>query len=442
MTSSVVPFPRPRRGPAGARLTLVEAGSFAAAALMLLIYSQGWEAPFFGAGQSVGDSAVVRAMFLPAYAIGVALMAQTPLRLAAGTLRQPCLIAILLIAALSLAWSVSPDQTSRRVLALFFTTLCGAVLAARFSWSRLAEALASAYVVLALASLVVGLFLPSIGRMSDIFPGSWRGVWLEKNTFGDTMALGSAVCAAAGAMSRPRAGFWWGAAVLCAVMVLMSTSKTALVSMLMGWGALGLVWTVRRGPAAGVAATWSAVVALGLFAGVAVFASDVVFGLLGKNATLTGRTDIWAAVMRQIEQRPWTGWGYGAIWDETTPWGPLAWIVHDTGFKPRHAHNAWLDQWLALGVPGLAAWAGFFLQTLAANVVALYRHKGAYLALPFFVIFSLMSLTESVAVDYNEMRWVIFTALAVKLALGDPPEAGRLRPEQRIPLPDRRPGIG
>jgi O-antigen ligase len=96
--------------------------------------------------------------------------------------------------------------------------------------------------------------------------------------------------------------------------------------------------------------------------------------------------------------------------------------VHDAGFRPRHAHNAWLEQWLAIGVPGLAAWACLFGQTLVANIVALYRDKGAYLALPFFVVFALTSLTESIAVQYNDMRWVLFVALAVKLALPDPPK--------------------
>jgi len=56
-------------------------------------------------------------------------------------------------------------------------------------------------------------------------------------------------------------------------------------------------------------------------------------------------------------------------------------------------------------------------ETLVANIVALYRQAGAYLALPFFVVYSLMTLTESIAVVYNDMRWVIFVALAVKLAL-------------------------
>lgn len=440
MTSGVVAFPRAER----ARWSLAERLTFAAAVVMLLVYSQGWEMPLFGAGDEVGDSALVRVLFLPAYAVGVALMAQAPLDLARGLVRQPFLIAIMAVATLSILWSVSPDQTSRRIFAIVFTTLSGAALASRFSWARLAEAFAAAFAVLAAVSLVTGLFAPSIGRMSDIFPGSWRGVWLEKNTFGGTMALGGAICAAAGLLNPRRAALWGGMAALSFLLVVMSTSKTSLVAMLLGVGALALVWAARRGPAASVAALWVAVVIFAVMAGTVIFASDFVFGLLGKDATLTGRTEIWAAVMRQIRARPWLGYGYGAIWDETGPWGPLAWIVHDVGFKPRHAHNAWLEQWLALGLPGLAAWAGFYLQTLAANVVALYREIGAYLALPFFVIFSLMTLTESVAVDYNELRWVIFVALAVKLALPDPATssgrkaAAQLRRHSEAPVGSRR----
>lgn len=37
-------------------------------------------------------------------------------------------------------------------------------------------------------------------------------------------------------------------------------------------------------------------------------------------------------------------------------------------------------------------------------------------ALPFLVIYSLLTLIESLAVTYNDVRWTIFVALAVKLA--------------------------
>ena len=111
-----------------------------------------------------------------------------------------------------------------------------------------------------------------------------------------------------------------------------------------------------------------------------------------------------------------------AIWDETGHWGPLAWITHDAGFRAHHAHNSWLEQWLAIGVPGLAAWACFFCQTLVANVVALYREQGR---LPGAAVLRGLQPDQPHREHrgaYNDMRWVIFVALAVKLALPDPPK--------------------
>jgi exopolysaccharide production protein ExoQ len=408
----------PRAKPAG--WSLIEIAAFAAAVFMLLTYSEGWELPLTGGGDESGDSVLLRTLYLPAYAVGVGLVALSPWNTVRGLMRQPFLIAIFAIAALSVLWSVSPDQTSRRVFALAFTTLGGVVLAARYSWARLAEVIAATFAILAVCSLFTGLFVPAIGRMADTFPGSWRGLWEEKNTFGDNMAQGAAICAAAAFLNPRRAMLWCGASALCFGLVLMSTSKTSLVAVLLAGASVGLVWAVRRGPVSAIAATWAAVIAVGAAAAVVLFASDFVFGLLGKDATLTGRTKIWSAVMRQIDERPWQGFGYAAIWDETDNWGPLAWITHDAGFRAHHAHNSWLEQWLSIGVPGLAAWTAFYLQTLVANVVALYRQAGAYLALPFFVVYSLMTLTESIAVVYNDMRWVIFVALAVKLSLPDP----------------------
>ncbi|MFI4935244.1 MAG: O-antigen ligase family protein [Caulobacterales bacterium] len=417
MTTAVGPGLRAREGEA--RPSLVDIAAFAAAVLLLLIYSQGWEFPLTGGVEETTEDAFVRTLFLPAYAAGVFLFALGPWRVTRALTRQPLLVALVAIAAISIFWSVSPEQTERRIFALVLTTLGGVTLAARYSWARLAEVIALVFALLAVLSLITCVFIPSIGRMSELYPGAWRGLWPEKNGFGGNMALGAVLCAAAAMLNPRRASPWWGMAALSVLLVVMSSSKTSLVSLFLGFGAVILVGAVRRGAVASVVATWAAVVAVALVAGFTVFASNTFFGLLGKEATLTGRTKLWAAVWRQIAQRPWQGYGYAAIWDETDQWGPLAWITKDAGFRAHHAHNTWLEQWLALGVPGLAAWVGFYLQTLTANVVALYREKGAYLALPFFVVYTLMSLTESVAVTYNDLRWVIFVALAAKLALPD-----------------------
>lgn len=401
------------------RLTLPTVAAFAGGVIMLLTYSQGWEMPLTGEQAEASQSALLRALYFPSYGVALLLTLAIPWTTLRALLRQPFLIAILAIVAASILWSVSPDQTLRRIVANYCTTLSGVVLAARWRWASLAEVIATAFAILAVCSLFTGLFVPSIGRMVELFPGAWRGLWPEKNAFGANMAFGFVVSAAAAVLNPQRAKLWWAVAALTFGLLLMSTSKTSLVSLLLGAGVMVFIALARRSPASSVAATWAALVGIGLIAAFIVFASDVFLGLLGKDATLTGRTKIWAGVIERIHERPWLGYGYGAVWDEKGPWGPLAKITKTAGFRAHHAHNSWLEQWIDLGVFGLGAWALFFTQTVATAIVAVYRERGAYLALPVLVVYALMTLTESVAVTYNDMRWTMFVALAVKLAFPD-----------------------
>ena len=392
--------------------------AFGLMAFSLIMYSQGWILPIFGSKFDTASSSAIRNAYLPVYAAGVVILAMRPWDSLLATLRQPFLIILMAVTTASVLWSIAPDATVRRLVALYATTLTGVMLAVRFRWATMAEVLAASFGVLAVASLIAGAVLP-FGRMTELFPGAWRGVWMEKNALGGNMAMAFSIFGAAAMLAPKRFWLWAGCAVIALALVLLSTSKTSLVSLMLGAAALAFVWICRRGPASATAATWAAVLGAVLLACFLLFAADVFLGLLGKDATLTGRTKIWAAVMRQIELRPWTGYGFAAVWDDKSGWGPLAWITREAGFKAQHAHNSWLEQWLGMGIPGLAAWGLFYLQTLGAAVVAVFREKGAYLALPFLVIYSLISLTESVAVSYNDLRWAMFVALAVKLAWGD-----------------------
>ncbi len=102
--------------------------------------------------------------------------------------------------------------------------------------------------------------------------------------------------------------------------------------------------------------------------------------------------------------------------------------MKQAGFRPEHAHNSWLEQWLGIGMVGLIAWTLYFIEVWTRSLVALYRSVGAYLAIPLMLVYSMTTLTESIAVVFNDMRWLIFVAIAVKLAT----------PEQR-PARPRRP---
>ena len=176
---------------------------------------------------------------------------------------------------------------------------------------------------------------------------------------------------------------------------------------------------VRRGPAVGVVMTYLAVLVVASAVGAVMLAPAEVFALVGKDPTLTGRTQIWAAIMVQVHNHPLLGHGYGTVWTDESPWAPLAMIIKAAHFRPHHAHSSWYEQLLGLGYVGLTAWSLFFAQTMLTGVVAAFREKGAFLALPFLVVYGLISLTESVTLTYNDLRWVLFVAIACKLAYPD-----------------------
>ena len=418
-----------RRAAPAQRLTAASMAAFAAAVAMVIIYTQCWMLALQGDRGEVHDNALVRAMFFPAYGCSVLLLAMNPGDVLRTFLRQPLLLLVLWVVGASVLWSINPDQTLRRAVALTFTTLGGVILAARWRWAGIAEIMATALGLLAVASLFACLFVPSFGRMHELFPGAWRGLWLEKNALGNMMTIGFMACAAAAILEPRRARLWWPTAGLCLVLVLASTSKTSLVSCMLGACGIALVWIMRRGPAGRVIGAYGAVMGLLLVGFVLLVASNVVLAALGKDATLTGRTQIWAAVMRRIQERPWLGYGYGAVWDDPSPWSPLSWIIKQAGFRPGHSHNSWLQQWLDLGAAGLCAWALYFIETCTRAVIALYRSPGAYLAVPFLLVYAMTSLTESIAVTFNDCRWLFFVAIAARLAIPDDP----------APAPARRP---
>ncbi|CAN7329826.1 O-antigen ligase family protein [Phenylobacterium sp. LjRoot164] len=405
--------------PAAPRLTAWRLATLVGSAGIFLIYSQFWVFPLLGDAGNPAASGLIRALYLPAYGVAALLLLLSPRATLLALLRQPFLLALLAICLASTLWSIAPDKTLTRVVALCFTTLGGVVLAARHRWASLLEILAAAFAFLTLVAIAVSVAVPSIGVMSELFPGAWRGVWPEKNALGGIMALGFIVLTAAAVLNPRRAVVWLPFAGLALLLVLMSTSKTSLVSLMLGLGGIAFVALIRRHPASGVATIWLAALAVAMIAGLFLFAADLFFEVLGKDATLTGRTKIWDAAMAQIRLRPWTGYGYGVIWESKGAWSPMSHIVKSAGFTPIHAHSAWIEQWIGLGVFGLAAFALMYVQTLMLAVVALFRDKGAYFAVPFLIVYTLMTLTESIAVTFHDFRWMMFVMVATKLVWPD-----------------------
>jgi exopolysaccharide production protein ExoQ len=163
-----------------------------------------------------------------------------------------------------------------------------------------------------------------------------------------------------------------------------------------------------------------ALVAVGAITAVAL--RSPLLAALGKSDDLTGRLDIWDAVIGLASQRPVFGWGWVSFW---APWvDPFETLVFKSGVRQLHAHNAWLDVWLQLGILGLIVFGALVLSTTArAWLIAVDRPRdftgkpSAYTAsslLPILMMAALLiqSLAESrLIVEYGLLFLVV---IAVK----------------------------
>lgn len=398
--------------------------SFGLAVGILFTFSQGWLSPIFGYSteQSPVAGKIIQVIYYPVYLCALALLALTWKEVLAGVARTPILVILILLCAASYFWSVDPSATVRRFVAFGMTCLAGYVIAARFSWNRLIEVIAVTYLILIAGSFIMAILFPDKGRMTTLFVGAWRGVFAEKNNLGAVMDVGFLACLAAGIQVPKRRWLWFAAAGGAAFLVLMSTSKTSLLALILGAGMMAFVWLSRRGPVLGVALTWMAVCVLLALGSVVLLIPEELFQLLGKDATLTGRTNIWAGIDHVMQKQPMTGYGYGVVWSTEGDWTPLRWITEVAGFRAYHAHSCWYEVWLALGYIGLTVWSILFIETWLKAFYRTYRGDGGYFALPFITVYSLMSLTESIAIGWNDIRWCLIVLIIVKLALpGDGP---------------------
>lgn len=360
------------------------------------------------------ESPLARALWYPGYIAILAMLVRTlpqVIRLAAF---NPLLILCVTVCGLSFLWSIDPGVTMRRSVAVLITTIFGLVLAARYDWNGMVQRLAACLSAIAVLSLLIPIFLPQYGVMQEIHVGAWRGAWVEKNYMGGFMAKGVIITLCAFAMRPDRFWIWLPFCALCFFLVLMSTSKTALLIALIGIGGFIFLRLYRRFTFIRPMLILSIILVLGTLIGMLVFAPDFTFGLIGKERTLTGRTDIWSGLIESIRMKPWLGNGYGVYW--TDPLGPSYYVRLQLQWGIPSAHNGWIDTWLSIGALGVGLFALLFLMT---TILAFDRlRKGGtetYWVILSTIMFFAFSMSESTILQQNDLSWVMFVATSAKL---------------------------
>lgn len=360
------------------------------------------------------ENPLARTSWFPIYAIILVLVLRTFPQFFRISIFSPLLVLCVFWCALTMFWSVDYSISMRRSVALLLTTMGGLVLAARYSWDEMVQKIALTFVILAVISYGVAVFNPARGIMSEIHVGAWRGPWVEKNYLGGMMTKGLIATMCAFAMRPSRAWLWIPGALLCFSLVILSTSKTALLISLASIGIFIALRIFRRFPILRPPLVYTIVLSVGgLFTFVAV-APDLAFGLIGKDATFTGRTDIWQWLSMSIKQKWALGYGYGAYWND--PLGPSYWVRSALQWGVPSAHNGWIDLWLGGGLVAVALFGIYTLVILCFMVDRIFRGgTETYWVVLSTLMFIAFSLSESTILQQNDISWVIFVATSAKL---------------------------
>ena len=132
--------------------------------------------------------------------------------------------------------------------------------------------------------------------------------------------------------------------------------------------------------------------------------------LVGKDSTLTGRTDLWAAVIDAVEQHPWLGYGMGAFWR-----GPLSEAIRAIPWHPRSAHSGYLELALDLGLCG----AVLVLVPLLLNLRRAFQ-RGLFEASPlelwpplYLTLVLALNIPRSGLLRPHDLNWALYVAAVV-----------------------------
>ena len=358
-----------------------------------------------------GNEDLLRLSWVPVYLAALAMALSQGRAILRVMRRQQALILLLCWTFLSNLWSVSPDDTFRRSIALLASTVFGLYLGTRFDVLWTVRLLAVALGIDLIASLACGLAFPAIGVASEgDYAGAWRGVFVSKNSLGATMLIACLVFYVLYSVDR-KLRYLVAIGIALGLLVL-SVSRTPIVILLTLIPTLALTRRFFRNPRRFGVILGLALCSAGLSTLFAGIMFRPVLQMLGRDATLTGRTDIWSLSWDAIQKHFWMGYGFGAFW--SNPWGPATEIWDALNWRAPSSHSGVLELWLALGAIGVLLFAWLIGQTFWRITAGAARrqYEEALWLIGYFLIFVVHAITEPSMMEQTSISWVLFVSIS------------------------------
>ena len=321
-------------------------------------------------------------------------------------------------------WSPVPEATAQETIHVVMTVVAAMFLAALASWRQLIKGTALGLVAVSFLSL---LTVPFGGIDHGVHAGALQGFWEEKNGAGQVYAYAGIASVCLAALERRPVWLWLLPPM--AILTLLAESTTSLLCLVVGISILAaIVVAGNSNPGRAIVVLWAAIMGLGLGYLIWTNFEDQIFELLGKDRTLTGRAEVWDAVLRRIHERPWLGYGYHAFWNEHSPYALR--VRHEVHFDVFNAHSSLLEALLSTGIVGTSLLIWFAVRSvLGAGGGILVPHDNRRFGLPLILAVMVISFSESILIGAAGIGWFAYLAFGIKAAMGPAIAV----PEDRMP---------
>jgi O-antigen ligase len=370
-----------------------------------------------GAASAEEGSPLDAFFYLALATAGFCVLIKRQLDLSEIVRNNPWLIAFFLYCFISIAWSDYPLSSFKRWIKILSHPIMALIVLTEPDPEEALRRLMKrcAYVVVPVSILWIKYY-PQLGRgYTDWGVAMNKGIAMDKNMLGaDCLILGFF--------------FFWH--LLQTWRTERNTRRRNELRLIAGF-LLGISWLLRQAHSAtsticlfvailivvfvGIRSNKNSIGTYTLAALVLLIAAELAFGIsgrlsesLGRGSDLTGRTVLWAHVLK-FQPNPILGTGFESFWMGERR-ERIAELYNN--WRPGGAHNGYLDTYLNLGLIGLSILIGVFIATFWKIRLELFRNFewGRY-RLGFFAAVVLHGWTEG-TFTYGPL-WFVFYIIAL-----------------------------
>ncbi len=324
------------------------------------------------------------------------------------------------LAILSVTWSIMPNRTLLAALQLFATNIIGLYFGMVLGIRRLLWGIVLAGAI----GITVSMFNlhGAFGRAyGDV--GGFLGIFLQKNMFAKLICI-SQIAAGALLMGAPssknqRLFLWIFIVALFYPLLLTKSVSSILISAIFLTSSFAIALLSKP-----VSRFFLINLMAAFLAGLTIFIVwqgvnlSEIFQLLGKDSTLTGRTDIWQIGLTRFYETPIWGHGFAAYWGSPRYASEVILIRANFGEGVASFHNIIVSTLVAYGLLGLIPLFIYVCTPMVRTLFVVINSDGQIrflwigVGILLFAIF-FMSLFGTMLFRQHELTIILFPAIAV-----------------------------